>query len=316
MIICCGEALFDVFVSGAANDIPMELRAHPGGSPFNVAIGLARLGGNAALLTGLSEDMLGARLHRILTEEKVSTDYLVRSGNRTTLSLVGVDGDGQPSYVFYGLGSADCSITPEDIPEIGSEVVGFHFGSYSLVVKPVADALSSLLTRTKGSFVSVDPNVRPTVEPDLDVWRERVDEYAAQATLLKVSAEDMAALYPGVVPDAKAEEWLSAGVQLVVVTAGGEHVAAWTSGGYFVRIAPPPTNVVDTVGAGDSFQAALLAKLSVDGDPLAAVRQLDTRMLEQLVEFAMTAAALTCRRRGANLPSRQEVAIELAGEGP
>ncbi len=313
MILCCGEALFDVFFNGEEDAGAINLVAQAGGSPFNVAVGMARLGGGSALLTGVSQDLLGVRLHRILENEGVETRYLVRSGNRTTISLVGVDDMGQPAYVFYGLGSADCSVTPNDLPAIGPEVTGFHFGSYSLVARPVADAFATLLRAVGDRFVSLDPNVRPTVEPDLDVWRERIDEYVPRADLIKISAEDMRILYPKTAAETLASDWLTRGVQLVVVTDGGEKVSAWTHHGYVVRIAPPDTKVVDTVGAGDSFQAALLAKLTrgKQDDARAAVAALDATSLEELVNFAVSAARLTCSRRGADLPHLGELAGEV-----
>ncbi len=307
MYLVCGEALFDFFLD--AENGPGEVRfdARAGGSPFNVAIGVARLGGQAALLTGISEDMLGQRLVKVLEQESVTTDYLVRSGRRTTLSLVGVDAEGHPAYVFYGLGSADCSVTQADLPAIGPEISGFHFGSYSLVVRPVADAFAALAATAGQRFVSVDPNVRPTVEPDVDVWRRRVAEYAALADLIKISAEDLAILYPDVPAQAMASTWLDAGVSLVIVTDGGNAVSAWTGSGLHVRLQPPPCEVVDTVGAGDSFQAALLASLAESGDPKEAVTQLDGTRLEQLVSTAIKASAITCSRRGADLPRRNEI---------
>ena len=309
MIVCCGEALFDVFFGGEDDAATIHLEAHAGGSPFNVAIGIARLGGRSALCTGISRDLLGERLYRVLEKEGVSTRYLVRSGNRTTISLVGVDDAGQPGYVFYGLGSADCSVTTDDLPAFGKEVSGFHFGSYSLAVRPVADAFESLLPAMGRQFVSVDPNVRTSVEPDLDVWRSRLDRFVPKTDLMKVSTEDVHALYPTITTDALASDWLSRGVKLIVITDGGEKVSAWTKHGHMVRVAPPHTDVVDTVGAGDSFQAALLARLSSGGhgNPNAAIDTLDAAGLEELIGFAVSAARVTCTRRGADLPRAGEL---------
>lgn len=307
MYLVCGEALFDVFLDHEDGPGALRFDARAGGSPFNVAIGIARLGGNAALLTGISTDMLGSRLAKLLESESVSTDYLVRSGRRTTLSMVALDEAGHAEYVFYGLGSADCSVSTDELPAIGSDIVGFHFGSYSLVVKPVADAFAALAASAGERFVSVDPNVRPTVEPDLDIWRTRVGEYVGYADLIKISAEDLNFLYPEVKPETKAADWLDAGVQAIVVTDEANDVRAWTSSGHAVRIAPPAFDVVDTVGAGDSFQAALLARLASDGDPKSAVASLDAGRLEALVKYALQAASVTCSRRGADLPRSHEI---------
>ena len=307
MYLICGEALFDVFLEG--EDDPRKLRfdAHAGGSPFNVAVGIARLGGEAALLTGVSTDLLGSRLARLLEEESVSTRYLVRSGRRTTLSLVELDAAGHADYVFYGLGSADCNLSRGDLPSIGDEIEGLHFGSYSLVVQPVADAFDALATAAQGRFLSLDPNVRPTVEPDLDIWRSKVAEFAKRTDLLKISSEDLAYLYPGVANANKAADWISDGVKLVVVTDGGNDIEAWTSSGYTARLRPPLRDVIDTVGAGDSFQSALLARLATLGDPKTIVSSLDMNVLTDLLTYALKAAAITCSRRGANLPRSSEI---------
>ncbi len=306
MFLVCGEALFDVFMEQQHLD-SIQMNARVGGSPFNVAIGLARLGQASALLTGVSTDVLGNQLSNMLQSESVSTDYLLRSGRRTTLSLVSVNDDGQPEYVFYGLGSADCSVTEADLPVIGEEIKGIHFGSYSLVVKPVADAFASLLEKYRDRFISVDPNVRPTIEPDMQIWRERVAQYSQYANLLKISAEDIEYLYPQSSAEKMAEQWLHNGVQLVIVTDGSKEVQCWTATGHYCRVCPVIDKVVDTVGAGDTFQAALLTGLSEWGDPREVVAKLDLADLKKLAEFAVKAASITCSRRGADLPCRSEL---------
>ncbi len=310
MYLVCGEALFDVFIDSERNNSgSLRLEAHPGGSPFNVAIGIARLGGRAALLTGISRGALGEHLVRTLKQESVSTEYLVRSGKRTTLSIVGVDNLGQPDYEFYGLGSADCNVTAELIPAIGPEISGLHFGSYSIAVQPIADAFANLATTVANRFISVDPNVRTMVEPDLEIWKLRMKEYASCADLMKFSMEDLRTLYPNVENGKLVKMFLDAGVKLVVITDGGRAVSAWTHKEHVVRVTPPVTSVVDTVGAGDSFQAALLVKLSEEGagNPKEAVDSLDKKRLENLLNFAVQAARITCRRRGADLPRRTEM---------
>lgn len=307
MYLVCGEALFDVFLEGEAGPGSVTMNAQAGGSPFNVAIGVSRLGKKSALLTGLSSDVLGSKLARLLESESVSTDYLVRSGRRTTLSLVMVNDSGQPEYVFYGLGSADCSLTPADLREIGDEVSGIHFGSYSLVVKPVADAFATLLEQAGDRFISIDPNVRPTIEPDMQIWCERISQYAQYAHLLKISAEDMDYLYPDIPHQQMVDEWLAAGVELVVITDGDKAVSGWTRSGHHSSKKPIIDNVVDTVGAGDTFQAALLAQLAVAGNPQQTVSALDQQQLDELLNFAVSAASITCSRRGADLPYRDEL---------
>ena len=307
MYLVCGEALFDVFLVDEDSSGSVTMTARVGGSPFNVAIGISRLGEKSALLTGMSSDVLGNKLAKFLAAESVSTDYLVRSGRRTTLSLVTVNDSGQPEYVFYGLGSADCSLTQADLPVIGDEITGIHFGSYSLVVKPVADAFAAVLEQAGDRFISIDPNVRPTIEPDMQVWRERISQYAQYAHLLKISAEDMDFLYPDIPRQQKVDDWLTAGIELVVITDGDKAVSGWTRSGHHSNKKPIIDKVVDTVGAGDTFQAALLVQLAIGGNPQQAVSTLDQQKLDKLLNFSLRAASITCSRRGADLPYRNEL---------
>ncbi len=306
-LLICGEALYDMFLDCEDDDGTLRFDARIGGSPFNVAVGISRLGGKSALLTGISRDMLGVRLAAALEREGVDTRFLIRSGRRTTLSLVGLDAEGVPAYMFYGLGSADCNVKRKKLPPLTADIDGMHFGSYSLVVKPVANAFAQLLRDAGERFVSVDPNVRTMVEPDLDVWRERVAEYAARADLLKISTEDLEALYPGEAPEKRATDWIAAGVELVVVTDGGDAVNAWKQDGLTTRVTPPKSKVVDTVGAGDTFQATMLAQLQAAGDLRQALRDLDRDGVDALLDLAARAAAITCSRRGADLPTRADL---------
>lgn len=302
MFLICGEALFDVFVEAGNPDSGMSMEARAGGSPYNVAVGLARLEQPVALLTGLSRDSLGERLARQLTVEGVVTSYLVRTDRRTTLSLVGVGATGSPDYTFYGAGSADCDLTPADMPTVGDDISALHFGSYSIAVAPVAGAFASLAQRESRRFISLDPNVRPTVEPDMTVWRRRVEALAQLASLIKVSSEDLSHLYPGASDADLAGAWLAKGVALVVVTDGERGATAW-SPHHKVQIPASSTTVVDTVGAGDAFQAALLHTIArhrlTDRNRLA---EANHSQLAAMLTYAGGAAAYTCARRGADLP--------------
>jgi fructokinase len=308
VFLVCGEALFDFFLESEAGPAAATFAARAGGSPFNVAIGLRRLGQEAGLLTGLSRDLLGQRVVQVLAAEGVSTAYAIPTDRPTTISLVGLDAAGVPAYQFYDNGSADTGVTPADLPVLGPEVAGLHFGSYSLAVAPVADAIAALARGKDGRFVSVDPNVRPTVEPDMDVWRARLAVLMPLADLVKISAEDLALLRPGTTPEAFATELTALGVTLVVVTDGGAAAMGWTSAGLHATAVPPRVKVIDTVGAGDTFQAALLARLlRGDAGPKAALEGLDGDGLAALLDYAARAAAITCSRRGADLPRAAEL---------
>ena len=221
---------------------------------------------------------------------------------------MGVGADGSPSYTFYGEGGADRMVEPSELPVLPESVAGLQFGSYSIVARPIADALAELAAREHGRrFISLDPNVRLGVVPDAAVWRDRVDTMAGTADLVKISLEDIETLYPEAEPETLAARWLQRGAQMVVITRGGGGVLALTDR---LRLEAPSARVeiVDTVGAGDTFQAALLAGLAELG--FARPRMLETideATLSRALAFATQAAAVTCSRRGADLPRREEL---------
>jgi fructokinase len=308
MFVVCGEALFDVFASG---DTPtgMALDARIGGSPFNVAVGLKRLGQPVAFMGGVSRGFLGERLLKSLRDEGVGEQCVQLLDAPTTLSLIGLDAQGVPSYSFYGAGCADRLLPPAALDTLPAETQAIHFGSYAMVVEPVAATQRALVEREhKQRVIAYDPNVRLNVEPDLNVWRVTLDWMAARTHLLKVSDEDLGLLYPGVPHAELAVRWRAAGAAAVVVTRGGEGALAWTADGE-LPIAPVRVAVVDTVGAGDTFQAGMLTLLAERGwlNPVA-LRSLGAGQWQEVLSFAARAAAITCGRRGADLPRRAEVA--------
>ncbi|MEM1385091.1 MAG: carbohydrate kinase [Pseudomonadota bacterium] len=306
MFVVCGEALWDLFVAEGDGGLVMDARI--GGSPFNVAVGLARLGQPSALFTGLSRDSLGQRLEAALHSEGVATEFLLRNDRPTTLALVDWGPDGRPVYAFYGDQSADRAVTASDLPALSKAVWGLHAGSYSLVVEPVGAALLALFEAQAGQrLLTLDPNVRPTVEPDIGLWRDRVERFVALADLVKVSDEDIDLLYPGRAIDEIAGRWRELGAGSVIVTRGGDGAEAFSAAG---KAAVPGRQValVDTVGAGDTFHAALIVGLAERGYVTGrAVRALDTAALTSLLDFAVAAASVTCTRRGADLPRRDEL---------
>ncbi len=307
MFIASGEALFDVF-AGTPTASGLALEGRIGGSPFNVAIGLARLAQRSAFFGAISRDVFGDRLVAELRDEGVRTDCIRRTGAPTTLSIVGVDEHGMPSYTFHGERGADRDLPPTAIDLLPRDAAAFHFGSYSMLVEPIASTLRKLVeSRHERHLVAYDPNVRLNVEPSLDRWRETVAWMARRTHVLKVSEEDIGLLFPGRDLDGLATDWLADGVALVVVTRGGEGAVAWTSK---CRVARPgkKVEVVDTVGAGDSFHAALLTWLAERNSLApAAPATLNAIQLASLLDFASHAAAITCSRRGAQLPRRAEL---------
>jgi fructokinase len=312
MMMVCGEALLDVFAAGETRT-GLTLDANVGGSPFNVAVGLARLGQPVGFFSAISTGFAGERLMRTLVAEGVNTAALARLAAPTTLSLIGLDEHGVPSYAFYGEGCADRLLTPADLALVPQQLSAVNFGSYATVVEPTASALRALIERERArpagsrALIAYDPNIRLNVEPDIARWREHLAWMLPRTDLLKVSDEDLELLQPGVALDAFAGHALAQGVKAVAITRGARGASGWTASTH-ASVPPVPVTVVDTVGAGDTFQAALLTWLAEHGalnaNSLGALTQ---AQLGDALGFAARAAAITCSRRGADMPRRSEL---------
>jgi fructokinase len=311
MYLVCGEALFDFFSeedpSGQASKV--NYKAIAGGSPFNVAVGLRRLGIEAALFGGVSTDFLGRRLLQVLSDEGVNAQFLVEFAAPTTLAMVAVGANGSPQYSFRGEGCADRQLTRAHLPTLGDEVRGLHVGSFSLVVQPIGDTLLALVQRESGKrLISLDPNVRLNPQPDIQLWRDRVAELVKYADLIKVSDEDLHLLYPDQSPESVLEGWLQHRCQLVFLTRGGDGASVFSrQHGHWSQ---PAVKVVmaDTVGAGDTFQAALIAWLTEQQlDSVEGLQHLTRKQIDAMLGFAIRAAALTCGKTGPDLPYRQQL---------
>ena len=307
MFVVCGEALFDVFATGET-PTGVSLDARVGGSPFNLATGLARMGQPVGLLTQMSNGFLGERLMRALAAEGVYTGLVQRSDAPTTISLIGLNNAGVPSYGFYGDGCADRRLSLEALAAVPASTRALCFGSYATVVGETATTQRVLIERWRNrALIVYDPNIRLNVQPDVDVWREQMKWMLARTDLLKVSDEDLALIEPGSSADDFAQAALNQGVALVVVTRGAQGAVAWTAG-HRLEVPSVPVAVIDTVGAGDSFQAAMLTWLA-ESNVLRAreLRGLSVSDLHVLLQFAARAAGITCTRRGADLPLRDDV---------
>lgn len=310
MYLVCGEALFDFFsLEPGARSGELDFKSLAGGSPFNVAVGLRRLGIDSALFTGISTDYFGARLRRVLAEEGVSDDYLIASDAPTTLAMVGVDAQGSPQYSFRGQGCADRLLRREHLPALDARVRGLHVGSYSLVVTPVADTLFELVGRERDRrLISLDPNVRLNAEPDIAIWRQRIEAFAAHAHLIKASEEDLLLLYPERDPQDVARQWLGQRCQLVCLTHGGNGASVHSRAHGHWSVPAQRVQTRDTVGAGDTFQAALLSYLARHGlDSPRGLADISRAQLDAMLELAVKAAALTCLRVGPDLPYWHEL---------
>lgn len=311
MFLVCGEVLFDFFIEPTHSSLPRQVafKAIAGGSPFNVAMGLSRLGVESALLTGISTDFLGKQLRQVLEEEGISTYYLASVGAATTLSLISLDEQGIPHYSFYGQSGADRQLLPSHIPALDKGVRGIHVGSYSLVVFPAADTLYGLVASApQDLLITLDPNIRLNVEPDLEKWQKQIGAFARYAHIIKVSEEDLALLYPREDVATVASSWLRDQCQLVLLTRGEQGVSVFTRS--LGNWSHPGRSIVpiDTVGAGDTFQAALITFLVEQGfDSPASLALLEHSHIDAMLAFATEAAALTCSRRGPDLPQRHEL---------
>lgn len=315
MFVVCGEALFDVFAIGDTST-GISLDAKMGGSPFNLATGLARMAQPVGLLTQISNGFLGERLMRALALEGIHTGMVQRSDKPTTLSLVGLSNSGVPSYGFYGEGCADRMLTQSVLNLVPADTAVICFGSYSTVMGETALTQRALIEQwRRKAVIAYDPNIRLNVQPDVNVWHDQIQWMLPRTDVLKVSDEDLALINLDCDTDEFAARALTKGVSLVVITQGEQGCAAWTAC-HHATVPAFQIKVIDTVGAGDSFQAALLAWLAEHHvlSPLA-LKKLTMQQLQAMLTFASSAAAVTCTRRGADLPLRGDIAAASVPNG-
>jgi fructokinase len=302
MIVVGGEALVDLVDEQGA------VRPVPGGGPFNTAIALGRLGVPVAYLGSLSRDEYGGLLATALTDAGVDMSLVRRSPAPTPLAEVHRQQDGSSTYTFHLTGTSFTDLPPEAVPALPEHAWAIHVGTLALAIDPPAAAYEALIAREAGSRVIVlDPNVRPAVFGDQAAYRTRFERVTALADIVKLSDHDAAWIYPELELDAILERILGLGPRLVAITLGPLGAIAASPDGR-ARLPAFPVTVADTVGAGDSFGAALLAALVERGavGP-GATRPLDDALLAEAVKFAVTASAITCTRTGAAAPSRAEI---------
>jgi fructokinase len=309
VIAVAGEALVDFVPAGR----PGLFEAAPGGSPANVAVGLARLEIDVRLLARIADDLLGHRIRAHLTGNGVDLSYAVRAAEPASLAIVAVGRDGVVEYDFRVQGTADWQWRDDELAgALDGGVVALHAGSLALTMTPGADALQRLLARARGTMtVSYDPNCRPLLMGSPEAVRGRIEALVALADLVKASADDLAWLLPGRAPEQVAEAWLARGPSMVVITLGPAGLLAATRQAGVLRRPGRVVEVVDTVGAGDACMAALLAGLHrrhlLGADRRAALQAVDAATLAELADEAVLAAALTCTRPGADPPTADEL---------
>jgi fructokinase len=299
-----GETLIDEVVSDTAS-----MRAHVGGSPMNVAVGLARLGHPAQFVGRYGDDEYGRMIQQHLRDNSVPFP-VEADGSPTSVATARLDPAGGAAYDFQLVWDLPGLAGQKDRLLDGTTLL--HTGSIATMLAPGADDVLALVTAAHPlATVTYDPNCRPTIIRDAAFARDQAERFVGLADVVKASDEDLQWLYPDRAPEESARAWLEAGAAVVVVTRGSKGPWALCRAGQ-VSVPAPPTSVVDTVGAGDSFMAALvgyLVDLELDGahrrDEL---RRINLGQLTDLLQSAARAAAITVSRAGANPPTRDEMA--------
>ncbi|WP_203336373.1 carbohydrate kinase family protein [Nocardioides limicola] len=310
-VAVAGEALIDLVPDTTTG----SFRAVPGGSPANVAVGLARLGCRTQLLGRIAASGFGPQIREHVAGNGVGLDLAVSTSDPATLAVVSLDAAGAASYDFYATGTADFGWTDADLPaRLPDGVQALCTGSIAVFREPGAAALHRLLVRereTGRSTIVMDPNIRASLIGEQQTVAARWRELIALADVVKASDEDIAWLHPGADPEDVLADWVSAGPAVAVVTRGGAGAVAITAAGARISVPAVPTTVVDTVGAGDSFTAGLVDSLRrhdlLGGDRTAHLAAASDDVLTTVLERAARIAAITCGRQGADPPTHREV---------
>ncbi len=306
MILCCGEALIDMLprktTEGEAAFAP-----YAGGSVFNTAIALGRLGAPSGFFSGLSTDLMGEILIETLAASGVDTRHAARSARPTTLAFVKLV-NGQATYAFYDENTAGRLLSESDIPVLPPSVNALFFGGISLVNDPAASTYEAFMTREAGTRVTmIDPNIRPGFITDETAYRDRIGRMTALADIVKLSDEDLHWLMgSGDVIDL-ARQVLSNGPKIMFITEGakGARAVTATQDRFF---AAAKVTVADTVGAGDTFNAGVLAALHERGAlSKEALEAVEDATLDAALSLGTRAAAVTVSRPGANPPWAKEL---------
>ncbi len=310
MIICCGESLID-FIPTKDNK---AYQPYPGGSIFNIAVGLGRMQIPVGFLSRLSTDLFGDLLENHLLKSNVDLRFCPRIAGPTTLAFVSLNPQekhAEPQYAFYAEGAVDRSLNIKDLPtHFPDNVKALHFGSISLVLEPGASTFESLMRREKGKrIITLDPNVRPIVINNWDAYRKRFEGWLTCVDILRMSHVDFKLLYPSAEIQQILPKWFSMGIKLVILTQGIDGAIAFHSNGANVFVKAVNVETVDTIGAGDSFFSGALTYLYENKflTSSLALAEITTEALRNCLHFASLVAALNCAREGADLPYRHEI---------
>jgi fructokinase len=307
MILSCGEALIDM-LPRESREGEAAFAPYPGGAVFNTAIALGRLGAPSAFLSGISTDLFGTVLTEALAASHVGTSLCIRSPRPTTLAFVKLT-NGQASYAFYDENTAGRMIHPSELPPLPDAVRAVFFGGISLMVEPGGATYQALMEReaASGRVLMIDPNIRPSFIADAAAYRARIGRMMALADIVKVSDEDLRWLEgAGELADLAAG-LLKRGPKAVFVTEGARGAHAFTAT-HRAFVPALKVTVADTVGAGDTFNAGILAAFHAAGAlTKAAVAAAPRALLESALSLGVRAAAVTVARPGANPPWAHEL---------
>ena len=306
MILSCGEALIDMLPRESTKGEP-AFAPYAGGAVFNTAIALGRLGAPAGFLSGLSTDLFGDVLRATLAASNVDTSHAILSDRPTTLAFVKLT-NGQASYAFYDENTAGRLIKPSDLPVLPTHITTMFFGGISLMVEPGGATYEALMAREAASRVTmIDPNIRPSFIADAAHYRARIARMIAMADIVKLSDEDLHWLQgPGDIT-ALARSILAQGPKVVFITEGAAGARAITAQ-HDEFVAAQKVTVADTVGAGDTFNAGVLAALHAAGAlTKPALANLSADLIRDALSLGTRAAAVTVSRPGANPPWAHEL---------
>jgi fructokinase len=306
MIICCGEALIDMLPRDSAGGEP-SFAPYVGGAVFNTAVALGRLDVPVGFFTGISTDFFGGMLKDALTASNVRLDAIRFSDLPTTLAFVRFV-DGHATYLFYDENTAGRMLHEADLPAIGDEVEAMHFSCISLIPEPCGSTYEALMRREHGKRVMMfDPNIRKNFIKDKPSHLARMKRMLAMADIVKLSDEDLDWFGEAGSPDEIAQRWLSLGPRLMIVTKGSDGLVAF-SRSHKVSVPAKRVAVIDTVGAGDTINAGILASLRDQGVlTKAGIAALTETQITKILDLSAAAAAVTVSRAGANPPWRNEL---------
>jgi fructokinase len=311
MLISCGDALIDFVPTQSAAGREAVMPA-VGGSCLNVAIGMARLGAPTSFVGGISTDLFGRMIADHATASNIELGLSTRSDHQTTLAFVRIVA-GESHYAFYDAETATRSWTyrPGSVPFANVEAL--HVGSTTLVNDRGAAETRALIDDARASStISFDPNCRPNLVRDKPAYLARMAAFARTADLIKMSDVDFAYLFGEEPYQQRASALLGQGTSLVVITRGNDGAVAWHAGAGQIEVAAPKVEIADTIGAGDSFQAALLFALHKQGRlARQQLKDISADELRRALSFAANCAGLTCTRPGADPPWSHEITWPL-----